>query len=206
MTTTQPSKLMASVIPEPLEESRITVLHIGNAQPETVDFFSNYRCRLHFVDLFAELPIHDRDDNLPSLAEQFDGLFSFPKSTQFDVCLFWDIFNYLDDDAMFALQVALRPYLGAKTRAHAFAVHNLRSPRNEKCYSVRSVDVLGEKPWEQPLPGYAPHNQAQLKELLTDFELIRNVLLSDGRLEMALGARVHAAARDTDKTRQRVIL
>ena len=49
MSTMQPSKLMASVIPEPLEESRITVLHIGNAQPETVDFFSNYRCRLHFA-------------------------------------------------------------------------------------------------------------------------------------------------------------
>ena len=205
MSTTQPSKLMASVIPGPLEESRLTVLHIGSAQPETVDFFSSYRCRLHFVDLFAELPIHDRDDSLPPLPEQFDALFCFPRGTQFDVCLFWDIFNYLDVEAMLALQVTLRPYLGVKTRAHAFALHNLRSPRNEKCYSLRSVDVLGEKLRTQALPGYAPHNQAQLKELLTDFDLVRNVLLPDGRLEMALGTKAQAAAGETARTRQRVI-
>jgi hypothetical protein len=206
MSVTQPSKLMASVIPEPLEESRLTVLHIGNAQPETVDFFSKYRCRLHFVDLFAELPIHDRDDSLPPLAEQFDTWFCFPKGTQFDLCLFWDVFNYLDDEAMRALQVALRPYLGVKTRAHAFAVHNLKSPRNEKCYSLKSLDVLGEKPRTQPLAGYAPHNQGQLKALLTDFDLVRNVLLSDGRLEMALGVKAQVATSETDRTRQRVIL
>ena len=206
MSATQPSKLMASVIPEPVDESRLTVLHIGNAMPETVDFFSNYRCRLYFVDLFTELPIHDQDDSLPSLAEQFAAWFCFPKGTQFDVCLFWDIFNYLDDDAMLALQVALRPYLGVRTRAHAFAVHNLRSPRNEKCYSLRSVDMLGEKPRTHPLAGYAPHNQGQLKELLTDFDLVRNVLLSDGRLEMALGARITTAAGETSRARQRVIL
>jgi len=203
MSTTQISKLMGSVIPEPLEESRITVLHVGNAQPETVEFFSNYRCRLHFVDLFAELPIHDGSDDLPPLSEQFAALFCFPKGTQFDVCLFWDIFNYLDDHAMLAFQAALQPYLGAKTRGHALAVHNLRSPQNEKCYSLRSADVLGEKPRTESLPGYAPHNQAQLKELLTEFELVRNVLLSDGRLEMALAAKPKAG---TSVARRRIIL
>jgi hypothetical protein len=194
------------VIPEPLEESRLTALHIGNALPETVDFFSRFRCRLHFVDLFAELPIHDRDDDQLVLSEQFDRLFSFPQGTQFDLCLFWDIFNYLDEPAMLALQVALRPYLGTKTRAHAFVVHNLRSPKNEMCYSLKSADELLACQRPQPLPGYAPHNQGRLKALLTDFDLVRNVLLSDGRLELVLNAKAQSTQNEATLNRQRFIL
>ena len=121
-------------------------------------------------------------------------------------CASSGMFSIISMTKQRALQVALRPYLGVKTRAHAFAVHNLKSPRNEKCYSLKSLDVLGEKPRTQPLAGYAPHNQGQLKALLTDFDLVRNVLLSDGRLEMALGVKAQVATSETDRTRQRVIL
>ena len=31
------------------------MLHIGCAPPETVEFFSRYRCKLIFVDLFDDL-------------------------------------------------------------------------------------------------------------------------------------------------------
>jgi hypothetical protein len=206
MSVIQQSKLLASVIPEPVEEIRLTVLHIGNALPETVDFFYRFRCRLHFVDLFAELPMHERDDDLPVLSEQFDRLFDFPQGTQFDLCLFWDIFNYLDEQAMLALQVALRPCLGAKTRAHGFVVHNLRSPKNEMYYSLKSADELLARERPLPLPGYSPHNQGRLKELLTDFDLARNLLLPDGRLELVLNARVQSMRNEATLNQTRFIL
>ena len=43
---------------------RLNVLEIGPALPETVEFFSRYKCRLYFVDLFNEAFIRDQQAEL----------------------------------------------------------------------------------------------------------------------------------------------
>jgi hypothetical protein len=187
--TIQSAKLIPSLFDHIDEDRRITVLDVGPAGPDTVNFFSQYRCKLHFIDLFAELPFIFDPEVGPSLQQQFGEALQFPAGTQFDICLFWDLFNYLDRDAAVALQTALRPYLHGGSLAHGFSVHNPRTPRNDQVYGLRQRDELSLKPRPSRLPGYAPHNQKKLQEMLSDFSFERSVLLSDGRLELFLRAR-----------------
>jgi hypothetical protein len=183
---TQQSKLLPSLFEHIDEYQRLTVFHAGPALPETVDFFSRYRCRLHFVDLFAELPIVASEEGNLSLGQQFGDLLQISPDTRFDICLFWDLFNFLSGDAISAFLKELRPYLRTGCLAHGFSVHNLKTDQSNQLYGIREIDTLHLRTRQTALPGYAPHNQGQLKTLLSGFTFERSVLLPDSRLELLL--------------------
>ena len=168
----------------------ITVFHVGPALPETVEFFSGFRCKLHFVDVFSELPIVAEEDASPDLQTQFQNLLQFPSDTLFDICLFWDLFNFLDGEAIHALLNVLRPHLKKGSLAHAFSVHNNRVQQISHLYGIRQLDTLTFRNRGTELPGYAPHSQRQLREMLQCFTLERTVLLADSRLEVLLRAKL----------------
>lgn len=187
---TQASKLLPYLFEYIDEEQPVTVFHVGLALPETVDFFSNYRCKLHFIDLFSALPIVAGEDELPTRIQQFEDLLQLPAHTRIDVCLFWDVFNFLDPAAINAFLTVLYPHLKASSMAHAFSVHNLRTPQGSQLYGINQRDTLSFRNRRAALPGYAPHSQGELKELLHCFSLERSVLLPDSRLELLLQARL----------------
>ena len=189
MITRQPSKLLPYLFEHVDEEQRLTVLHIGPALPETVNFFSRFRCRLIFADLFAELPIDPDDDPARPLTDRFSELLAIPEGQTIDICLFWDLFNFLDATAIKALVAALQPHLHPGTRAHGFALHNVRTADTAQAFAISNPGELTIRPRDRGLPGYAPHPQNRLKELLSCFEFVRSVLLADSRLELALAAR-----------------
>lgn len=187
MTATQQSRLLGSLFSHVDEEQRLTVLHIGPALPETVEFFSRYRSKLYFLDLFEELPFKELEGG-PDLGQQFAELLQFPDATSFDICLFWDLFNYLGHDALAAFSRALRPYLHQDSLGHGFGVHNLRTPPGGQLYAISDRDTLAVRSRGEPPPGYAPIAQGQLKDLLSCFRVERSMLLSDSRLELLLHA------------------
>jgi hypothetical protein len=189
MTSTQPSKLLASVFQHVEQDQRVSVLDLGSAMPETVDFFSRYRSKLFFADLFYDLPINGADPDGAPLEVQFADLLPFPENSRFDICLFWDLFNYLDADAIGALLDRLLPCLHPGTIAHAFGLHNLRSPREDRAYGIASTEAFSVRERERPLPGYAPHSQRQLQQMLGYFSVERTVLLANSRLELLLKVR-----------------
>ena len=200
------SKLLPGLFNAIGEDQRVNVLHIGATPQDTLDFFGRYRCKLHIRDLFADLPIlqeaetksEDSDaGNDPELSTadildaNFSELLQLPDDTQFDICLFWDIFNFLSPGAMAALMRQLRPHLHAKSTAHAFAMHNLRSPRANHFYGVQEYNALRVKERIPAAPGYMPHSQQALKRYLTCFRIDRTVLLPDSRLELLLRSKCY---------------
>ena len=166
MTATQSSTLLSSLFTQFDMEQRLTVLHIGPALPETVEFFSRFRSKLFFVDVFSELPIELEEEVGPSLEQQFAELLDIPPATRLDICLFWDLFNFLDSAAIAAFLAALRPHLHPASLAHGFAVYNLRSPQGDQLYGISEMDALNVRSRASILPGYAPHPQSKLKNLL----------------------------------------
>lgn len=192
-TPIQHSKLLPALFEHVDEEHRVNVLHIGPALPETLDFFSEYRCRLHFADLFAELPVVATENREPlsDLRAQFEEMLALPSDTRFDICLFWDLFSFLGTDAIDALQAVLKPRLSKHSLGHAFSVHNPRSqPYSSHLYGIRDLHSLTLRKRAAKLPGYAPYSQRQLKEILHCFSPERSVLLPDSRLELLLHAKL----------------
>lgn len=186
----QPSKLFASVLEGFDPDHRLTVLDVGLGLPESLDFFSAYRCRLHFLDLFDESVIHEQQqvEDESELQQQFTALLSFPEGTRFDVCLFWDFLNYLDKRAVRAFTAALKPWLHPATRAHAMGTLNDRTALPYCEYGIAGPDefTMRARPGRQGTC-YA-HPQAELAKLLDGLDIHKAMLLSDGRLEMRLGA------------------
>jgi hypothetical protein len=188
--STQASKLLPYLFEHIEEDQPVTVFHVGPALPDTVEFFSQYRCKLHFIDVFCELPMIAAEDAIPTLVQQFETLLQFPAHTLFDICLFWDVFNFLDGAAISAFLTVLRPHLKENSMAHAFSVHNIRAPQASYVYGIHQLDTLSCRSRRAALPGYAPHSQSALKELLHCFKLERSVLLPDSSLELLLQARL----------------
>lgn len=191
MAATQHSQLLSSLFEHRDMDSRLTVLHAGTALPETVDFFSQFRCKLFFIDLFSALPFAEVEEG-PTLEQQFTTLLDLPAETRLDICLFWDVFNFLGSDAIAAFVEALKPYLHADSAAHFFAVYNLKAGQGDQLYGIRDVDALNVRTRTSTLPGYAPHPQSELKSLLKCFNFDRSVLLSDSRLELLLSTKLSA--------------
>ena len=122
-----------------------------------------------------------------SYQEQLRSLLSLPAGEQVDICLFWDLFNYLPASAASALMDVLRPHLRPGTRGHAFGVHKRGAPEDPRVYGIGSADTLTLRPRQRPVSGYAPMPQAQLQSALAGFRFERSVLIADGRLEILLG-------------------
>jgi len=187
----QPSKLFPSLI-APLDDTRrLTILEVGPALPETVDFFSRYKCRIHFLDLYSEPLVRDLQGTMspPEIQQQFREMLRFPAGTQLDICLFWDFLCYLDDTALRAFNAALQPYVHAGTRAHGFGVHHLAIKLGSRRYGVMDHDMLSVRPCRAKQPDTKPHSQVEMHEMLSCFDFERGLLLPDGKLELLLKAR-----------------
>lgn len=168
--------------PRPARETTLTVLDVGPAVPETVAFFSRYRCRLYVADLFPEQP--ERQGEGETEDEPFQTLLDYPVQVQFDLCLFWDFLNLLDMDQLKAFNVALRPFVHRGTRAHGFAAMNAAHALSINTYGVRSTDELIVRPDPGGRRATRPHPQAMLNQALTCLEVKRGTLLREGRLEV----------------------
>ena len=87
MTARQSAQLLPTLFDDLDTERCIRVLHLGPALPETVEFFSGYRCTLYFTDPFPELPLEADLDRNVTLRDRVASVFELPAGAQFDLWL-----------------------------------------------------------------------------------------------------------------------
>jgi len=198
----QQSLLFPSLIKKLISDERLSVLEIGPALPETIEFFSQYKCRLHFAAMYTDpiLQMQLGDCTEAELTEHIVRSFNFPKETRFDLCLFWDFLNYLDDKALRAFNTAIRPFLHKTTRAHAFTVRTLNTSFSNQQYGIEQAHMFSIRPRAGKQPRTTPHTQAILVNLLSSFDIDQGMLLPDGRLEVLMTASLY----DRDNSPERV--
>lgn len=199
---TQPSKLLPLLFERLPEDRPLAVLDVGSGDGDTIAFFGDFRCHLHFADLFGEAVVREPQDDATEeeLIEQFQRALDLPEDVQFDICLFWDFFNYVDGPALTAFVEALRPNLHRATRSHGFGMLNARSVLNNNHYGVRRRDLLSYRRRPEPqLPVY-PHSQRELNQSLGYFNVVKSLLMVDGRLEFILDCRSVYDAREPRKS------
>jgi len=187
----QPSKLFPDLFKLIDRDDRLTVLEIGRALTETVDFFSQFKCRLHFVDLYHEPFVREQQANLSEkeLRHAFEEQFRFPAGTRVDICLFWDFLCYLDDAALRAFNAALRPWLHPGTRAHGFGIHHLAIRLENVRYGIVDQETFTVRQRRAVQLHHHPHSQIEMHDMLNCFNLQRGLLLPEGKLEMLLKPR-----------------
>ena len=190
MSRNQQTLLFPSLVKRIDPHRRLSVLEIGPALPETISYFSQFKCRLHFAAMYSDpvLQMQMEETTEAELADHMKKSFGFPKGTRFDICLFWDFLNYLDDRTLRAFNTAISPYLHKSTRAHAFTVRTLDTSFANQQYGIDEAHMFSIRPRLEKQQRTYPHTQAILVNLLSSFDIDQGMLLPDGRLEVLMTA------------------
>lgn len=190
--TRQASKLLPMLIDSLDTGKKLTILDVGRAMPETLEFFSGLSCKIYVVDLYSELQ-HDRigrDSSGRTLQGQFQELFGFQPGTLLDLCLLWDFPHYLDEKQLRAFSSALWPWLHPETRAHCFGVHSAATILLNREYGILDRQTLTVRHRATEQLKHSPHPQSFMSEWLPSFMATNGVLLPDGKIETLMRATV----------------
>ncbi len=169
---------------------RLSVLEIGNASPESVNFFSQIKCRLHFAAMYEDpiLQLQSGEHTEKELEKHLRKSLGFIKRARFDLCLFWDFPNYLDDKALRAFNTVIGSHIHNKTRAHAFTVRTLDTSLSNQKYAVEQAHMFSIQARTGRQARTFPRTQATLLNTLSNFDIDQGMLLPDGRLEVLMSA------------------
>ena len=196
------SNLLPTVFKRLDLETRIVVLDIGPAASSTVSFFNHFKCRLSFVDIYSEqfITCPDSDLSQDELVAQMTKSLSLDVNIKIDICLFWDLFNYLNDAMIKALIEALEPHINHSTSGYVIGTRDSRNQLPFCRYGIVDKNNLTENNASGTQGTIYPRSQRDLNRLIDYFEIDSGRLLSEGRAEYLLFEN-----RDSDKSDKSII-
>ena len=201
---TLPSRLMPDILQRLADVSPLMVLDVGFAVHETVEHFGSRRCKLHFCGLPdalkspPTLPVPAartgkivdeaarQESLLDAWRERFRAVLNFPADTQFDLCLFWDAFNYMDDLALKAFFEVLHPHIRKETLGHGLIQLKEDQQVTNREYGIQAQDQLVMRLGYHSELAVHPRPQARVASMLKGFAVSHGVLRRDGLLEVSL--------------------
>jgi hypothetical protein len=181
------SRLLPMLLEGIEDRDRLLVLDVGAGSQSTVNFFSDYNARIHFVDLSS----NDLFTNPPEEidAETACSIFSqhlaLPEDITFDICLFWDALHRVDLTVLEGLSRALHPHFNSGTLGYGFGTLYAQTLDHFR-YGIEDREHLVARSIEKEGQFFA-HTQQQLTEHFTSLTIQRATLLREGRLELLLG-------------------
>jgi hypothetical protein len=183
-------------------ETRIVVLDMGPAASSTVSFFNHFKCRISFVDIYSEqfITCPDSDLSQDELVAQMTKSLSLDVNIKIDICLFWDLFNYLNDAMIKALIEALEPHINHSTSGYVIGTRDSRNQLPFCRYGIVDKNNLTENNASGTQGTIYPRSQRDLNRLIDYFEIDSGRLLSEGRAEYLLFEN-----RDSDKSDKSII-
>ena len=183
-----PSALASNLIDDINTEERLIVLDMGRAVSSTIKYFSQYKCRLNFIDLYSEDFVWDPDEEMSDLQKvnMMCGAIKLQQSVKVDICLFWDIFSYLSDPLVKALIESLEEHIDSSTRSLIINPRDSRTILPFYYYGISGPTLLTQSQRIGVQPSIYPRSQRALNNLIDYFVVDRGRLMSEGRAEYLL--------------------
>ena len=192
--------LMADVLSRVPAKRALVILDCGVGMASTVNFFSHFDCRIAFVDLLAvqqtieqsEAQLRESEEGFVSFSkQQLVGLYDDALASYglecIDICLFWDLPNYLPAEYFHALMESLRPRLHEHTLGHLIGAYNARSSVTTACYGLKDLTTLSQAHPRQAIgQRFHAYKQGEIAQLLRPMAVDRSRLLGEGRVEYLL--------------------
>jgi hypothetical protein len=187
---TLPSQVLASLIEQVEQSPPVLVLDAGFGVSDTLTFFNEFRCQLYFSAFFELLPLsadmaEDADEE-EFWFNIFQQNMNYPVGTCFDLCLFWDLFSYMNDPALRAFNRALAPYIDQRTAGHGFAMLNTAPHMPAREYGILNRNQLMIRSLSSPRSATFPRSRSKVAEQLSGFTVGRSVLHQGGLMELML--------------------
>jgi hypothetical protein len=154
----------------------------------TIKYFSQYKCRLDFIDLYSEDFVLDPDEEMShsQMVNLMCGAIKLQQSVKVDICLFWDIFSYLSDPLVKALIESLKQHVDSSTRSLIINPRDSRTMLPFYYYGISGPTLLTQSQRMGVQPSIYPRSQRALNDLIDYFVVDRGRLMSEGRAEYLL--------------------
>jgi hypothetical protein len=151
---------------------KLNVLDVGIGSPSTLEFLEPYSAKVFFLDLHPR----DGETDAEKLAPYADTLF--------DVCLFWDLLQYLDADRLTSLSDALTPHIYSDTRGYCIWDVGAATRQQRSTYKLLAQDQLALA--ESSPADMREWSYCDFSEDFDTFHIARDCLSADGHLELLL--------------------
>lgn len=195
----EPSVLLPLVLEKLNRRRRMHVLDVGPAVPQTLDFLSGFKCRLHIADLLHNLSAAQSPRPSPkALAAHFAESLSMIDAP-LDICLLWELPNHLSLDEVRIFNDVLGRYLKAETLAHGYCSLKQTRPVMRHWYGINETDEVVRLEDSALEPAAHAHSQQQLVGAMNAFEVERGALRSEGRVEVILRTARHTEAEALER-------
>ena len=183
-----PSALASSLTDNINTEERLVVLDMGQAVSSTIKYFSQYKCRLNFIDLYSEDFVLDPDKEMShsQMVNLMRGAINLQQSVKVDICLFWDIFSYLSDSLVKAFIESLKEHIDSSTRSIIINPRDSRTTLPSYYYGISGPTSLTQSQRTGVQPCIYPRSHRALNDLIDYFVVDRGRLMSEGRAEYIL--------------------
>ena len=152
---------------------KFSVLDLGSPTPQSVRFFNQFSCQVYFAGL---LDVDGEEDDDTSL--------DLPEDARFDVCLFWDVLNYLNGECLQRVAKVVTDRLNDDCRGHAFFAFSQSVPYKGLRFGIESVDRLVVE--RDPCAVPHVHTWKDLEAMFWPFTNAAATLLQGNRQELLL--------------------
>ncbi|HSF15320.1 MAG TPA: methyltransferase domain-containing protein [Vicinamibacteria bacterium] len=176
-----------------LPRENASVLDLGAATPQTVEFFTSRGAQITVADLYrSAAPMRCGGPRPPRI---FRNLLSYEPSLRFDLVLAWDVLNYLFPEELSHLMTSLDPYLRPGTLVHALVVAGHEMPVSPAIYRIEDESTVTYEPAAEesrPAPGYV---EPSLLKLMRGLAVEKRFQLRNGSVEYAFSYRMRPSLR-----------
>ena len=177
------SRLLQEVFEGYQAGDKLSVLDLGGGNARTVQFLSQFRAKVSFVDLLEHADILGQRDLTPDQAlTTCTALLELPAKARFDIILLWDVVHHLSPVMLEALSTVLEPHTLKHTRGYGFG--SLQADRIHQPFAYGVVDQ-GRIILEGLETGsFAAHSQQQMNQKFLCMRIAKATLLQEGKLEL----------------------
>lgn len=168
--------------------SKPSILDLGNAQPESFNFYSERACYLTILDCIQQLiNLNWPEEDTPNqvLTEKIAAIIPASK-TQYDLILVWDSFNYIHPKVLPFLHNHLLQFCTGKTIIHGFGFTSEYYPKEPGVFKILEGNKIQHLVTSADVIRHTPLTPHAINKVMPNFRYNRSVLMRSGLQEFML--------------------
>lgn len=184
------SPLLFSILDKIDIDKRFEILETGSASRDSINYLSQYWCKLYITDSMATLcQMNTTELDTPYKLNRalVNSMMLYKnKKASLDCLLFWDLPNYLQPDIFSSLIAYLLPHTNPQAVLHCYLYTSSLMPESPGKYQIlenSQIRIENSSSNTRSCPAYY---QEALQKLTYPFKVKRSILHSNGLQEYLL--------------------
>lgn len=164
------------------------ILDLGEAQPDSFNFYSEHSCYLTISDCIKQLtnlswPEEDNPNAL--LTKKIEHIIPF-QNIKYDLILAWDSFNYIPLQILPIVHNHLLQFCTNKTIIHGFIFTSEYYPKETGMFKILESERIQHLIMDEETIRHTPLTPHAINRAMPNFKYSRSILMRSGLQEFML--------------------